>query len=51
MLATPTPTWSVDEPMYLKLSDKDELFFDYIQTWNNPDRKPYCIEFPDDPSK
>ena len=36
------PKWTETAPLYLKIDVGDEIMYDYIATWNNPDRIDYC---------
>ena len=38
--------WTEKEPIYLKIDKADNIYFDYITTWNNPDRTVTCNEIP-----
>jgi len=39
---TEVPIWSETDPHYLKIDVHEEIMYDYIYTWNNPDRQSNC---------
>jgi len=36
------PEWTEENPLYLKIDVEDEILYDYIYSWNNPDRISQC---------
>lgn len=36
------PRWTEEDPLYLKIDVQDDVLYDYINTWNNPDRNSQC---------